>query len=83
MDGEIDRAVEQRFVDLLGEQPLAAEVAQRLVPDAVARRGDGLKRDSVIAKTVQRSEAPAHGSPATEQADYRACRSEAGDEPSS
>ena len=59
MDGEIDRAVEQRFVDLLGEQPLA-EVAQRLVPDAVARRGDGLKRDSVIAKTVRSDQKRPH-----------------------
>ena len=53
MHGKIDRAAEQRFVDLLGEQALAAEVAQRLVPDAVARRGDGLKRDGVVAKTVR------------------------------
>ena len=53
MHGEIDRAVKQGFVDLFGEQALAAEVAQRLVPDAVARGGDGLKRDGVVAKTVR------------------------------
>ena len=42
--------------------------SQRLVPDAVARRGDGLKRDGVLAKTVRIDRAaPAHGSPATEQ----------------
>ena len=32
----IDLLTEQGLVDLLGEQPLAAEVAQRLVADAVA-----------------------------------------------
>ena len=53
MHGEIDRAAKQRFVDLLGEQALAAEVAQRLVPDAIARGGDGLKRDGVVAKAVR------------------------------
>ena len=52
-EDERERAAEQRFVDLLGEQALAAEVAQRLVPDAVARGGDGLKRDGVVARTVR------------------------------
>ncbi len=36
MNGEIDRAREKRLVDLLGEEPLAAEIAQRFVGDAVA-----------------------------------------------
>ena len=40
MHGEIDRAVEQRLLDLLGEQPLAARFAQRPVLDAVAGRFD-------------------------------------------
>src|ERR1051325_5384310 len=47
MDGEIDGAAEQGFVDLLGEQPLAAEIAQRLVADAVARGGDDAEGDGV------------------------------------
>ncbi len=36
MDGEIDRAGKKRLVDLLGEQTLAAELAERPVLDAVA-----------------------------------------------
>ena len=60
MHGKIDRAAKQRFVDLLGEQALAAEVAQRLVPDAVARGGDGLKRDGVVAKTVRSDQQRPH-----------------------
>ena len=36
MNGEIDRARQKRLVDLLGEQALAAEIAQRLVGDAIA-----------------------------------------------
>ena len=72
---------EQGLVDLLGEQALAAEVAQRLVADAVAGGGDGLKRDGVLTKAVRSDQQQrAHGSPATARAGFRACRSEAGDE---
>ena len=60
MHGEIDRAAEQRFVDFLGEQALAAEVAQRLVPDAVARGGDGLKRDGGVTKAVRSDQQRPH-----------------------
>src|SRR5262245_8695325 len=52
MHGEVDRLTEQRLVDLLGEQPLAAEVAQGLVADAVARGGDGLERDRLPGEAV-------------------------------
>ena len=57
MHGEIDNALKKRLVDLLGEQPLAAEIAQGLVADAVARRGDGLERDRVLGEAVGGAEA--------------------------
>ena len=44
----------------LGEQPLAAEVAERLVADAVARGGDGLKRDGVLTKAMRIDQPSAH-----------------------
>jgi hypothetical protein len=50
--GEVDTPLEKRLVDLLGEQSLAAEVAQGLVADAVARRGDDLKRDRFLGEAV-------------------------------
>ena len=60
MHGEIDRAAEQRVVNLLGEQPLAAEVPQRLVPDAVAGRGDRLERDGILCEAVRIDEQRPH-----------------------
>ena len=36
MDGEVDPAVEQGLVDLLGEQALAADIGERAILDAVA-----------------------------------------------
>ncbi len=52
MHGEIDNPLEKRLVDLLGEQPLAAEVAQGLIADAVARRGDDLERDCLFGEAM-------------------------------
>src|SRR5262245_54168474 len=52
MHGEIDNSLQKRLVDLLGEQPLAAEVAQGLIADAVAQGGDGLERDCLLAEPV-------------------------------
>jgi hypothetical protein len=49
---EIDGPVEKRLIDLLGEQPLAAEVAQGLIADTVARRGDDLERDCLLGEAV-------------------------------
>ena len=40
VDGKIDAAVEQRFIDFLREQSLAADLRQRNVQDLVARRLD-------------------------------------------
>ena len=60
MHGDIDPLTEQGLVDLLGEQPLAAEVAQRLVADAVAGGGDRLKRDGVLTKAMRSDQQSAH-----------------------
>ena len=82
MHGEIDRAVEQGVVDLLGEQALAAEVAERLVPDAVARRGDGLERDGVLSEAVRIDEQRPHmvRLPQSERASARADQKRAMDQ---
>ena len=40
MDGAVDAAVQQRLLDLLGEQPLAADLQQPAVLHAVAGGGD-------------------------------------------
>ena len=66
---------EQGLVDLLGEQTLAAEVAQRLVADAVAGGGDGLKRDGVVTKAMRSDQKSAHMVRLPqERAGFRACR---------
>ena len=53
-------AAQQRLVDLLGEQALAAEIAQRLVLDAVAGGGDGAQADGAFAKAVRREQQRPH-----------------------
>ena len=40
MDGEIDLACQQRLLDLLGEQPLAAGIRERPVGNPVAGGAD-------------------------------------------
>jgi hypothetical protein len=57
---QIDIAPEQRLVDLLGEQALAAELAQRLVLDPVAGGGDHAQADIAFAETVRRKQARPH-----------------------
>ena len=49
MHGEIDAAVEQRLLDLLGEQALAADLGQRAVLDRVAGGADDDELDRVLA----------------------------------
>ena len=46
MHGEIDAPVQERFFDLLREEPLAADLGERAVDEAIARGGDdgGAKR---------------------------------------
>ena len=73
--GESDVATEQRLVDLLGEEALAADVSQRLVLDAVARGGDDAEIDIAFAKPVGLTQAIAHdAAPATEPAGCHGCR---------
>ena len=40
MHGEIDAPVQERLLDLLGEEPLAADLGERAVGEAIARGGD-------------------------------------------
>ena len=49
MHGEVDAPVEQRLLDLLGEQALAADLGQRPVLDAVAGGADDDDLDRLLA----------------------------------
>ncbi len=60
MHGEVDVAGEQRFLQLLGEQPLAAGLDQRPVGDPVARRLDDDKLALLRRKRVRGAEACGH-----------------------
>jgi hypothetical protein len=46
--GDVDAAVEQRVVDLLGEQPLPADVRQGLPQDLVARGLDDADLEGAV-----------------------------------
>ena len=60
MHREIDRAGEQRLLDLLGEQALAAGLRQRPVLDAVAGGADHLDRDPLGLEAMRRGQRRAH-----------------------
>src|ERR1044072_7659966 len=60
MHREVDRAGEQRFLDFLGEQPLAAGFAQRAILDAVARGADRDDLALLLAQAVRAAERGAH-----------------------
>ena len=51
---------EQRLLDLLGEQPLAAGLAQRAILDAVARGADRDDLDSLLAPAMRGGQRRAH-----------------------
>ena len=53
MHGQIHVAAQQRLVDLLGEQTLAAEIAQRRVLDAVAGGGDDAQAHIAFTKAMR------------------------------
>src|SRR5512142_2636035 len=55
MHGEIDAPVEQRLLDLLGEQALAADVRQRPILDAVAGGLDDDQRDRLLVAAESRA----------------------------
>ena len=79
MHREIDRAREQRLLDLLGEQPLAAGLRQRPVLDAVARGADRDDLDRVRATPCAAASAVAHHARLRQrQRASRACRCEDG-----
>ncbi len=63
MHGHVERAREQRLVDLLGEEALAAEVAHRPVLDGIARgrQDDDFGRPAQSPFLVGRHERCAHG----------------------
>ena len=60
MHGEIDRAVEQRLLDLLGEQSLAAGFGERPVENLVAGSADGDELDLRREKPVRGDQPLAH-----------------------
>ena len=60
MHREVDGAAEQRVLDLLGEQPLAAEVVERPVLDDVAGGADDLDLDPRGIEAAGRGEAALH-----------------------
>lgn len=60
MHRKVDRAGEQRLLDLFGEQPLAAGVCQRPVLDGVAGGTDHLDFDAFGAETEGFGEAALH-----------------------
>ena len=78
MHGKIDRAGQQRLLDLLGEQALAAGVRQRPVLDRVAAGADGLDFDPVERDAARRGEAALH-LPRLDQRQRRAARADAQD----
>jgi len=48
MHGTVDSSVEQGLLDFLGEQPLATDIAQQAVLDAIPARLDNGDRDTVL-----------------------------------
>ena len=58
--GEIDLVRQQRLLDLLGEQPLAAGLRERAILDRVAGRADDVQGDPHLVESVGGGEACAH-----------------------
>ena len=59
MHGRVDRAGEERRVDFLGEQALAAGLGEGAILDRVAARADDLKRDALDLPALGLSQAAA------------------------
>ena len=53
MHGDVDAAGEQRFLEFLGEQALAAGFRKRTILDAVAGRGDRLDRKGLFRQIMR------------------------------
>ena len=60
MHREIDAAIKERFLDLLGEQPLATHITERAVLNSVARGLDNDHLDRVGCEIMGGDEARAH-----------------------
>ena len=60
MHREVDAAVEQRLLDLLGEQALAADLGQRAILDDVARGPDHRDLDRLGRDAMSGREPRAH-----------------------
>ena len=76
MHSEIDSAGQQRFLDLLDEQALAAGIRQRPVGKRVAGGADCLDFDAVEGDLTRRGEADLHRS-RLDQRQWRAARPDA------
>ena len=76
MHGEVDAAGEQRVLDLLGEQALAADLRQRAVADHVAAGADDLDADALGREPMRRGQARAH-LPGLDQRERAAARADA------
>ena len=74
--GEIDLAAQQRVFDFLDEQPLAADLGQRRILQAIARRLDHDDAGTAGRRAAAMRRGDAR-SPATARAGCRACRAEA------
>jgi hypothetical protein len=59
MHRKIDRTGDERLLDLLGEEALAAGIGQRPVADRIARGADDLERD-LLRGNAARRQAIAH-----------------------
>src|SRR6185369_9818480 len=60
MNRKIDCAREQRLLDLLGEQALAAHLTERAILDAVARGADHRDFDRVVVPAMRGDERCTH-----------------------
>jgi hypothetical protein len=60
MHGQIDAAIQQSVLDLLGEQPLAAHLAQRAILDAVTAGLDDDRFEKALGQAMDRDQPPAH-----------------------
>ncbi len=60
MHGKVDGAGDERLLDLLGEETLAAGIRQRPVADRVAGGADDLEHDCFRGELVRGREAVAH-----------------------
>jgi hypothetical protein len=76
MHRQVDAAVQQGLLDLLGEQAFAADLRQRTVLDGVAGGADDGKADFVLGHAERHGQPRAHG-PRLHQSERAAARADA------